>query len=330
MKILIVRVGRTGDMVMITPAFSALLDKYPDAEFTLLTSPEGKRTLFDFSDKIESFQIYRRKKLFSLMERGAIKKIISKRQFDHIYCFENNSSYYRLFSQSKAQVHDLRSVKGKKHYAQLCLDLISNGSENTHGFFPLYLPVDKATENKTRAYLNQFGITERSFLLAIHPTFSGAEKRLRTIKHKKNKLWPPESFGELSYRLRIYAEKNHIDLRIIMNLMPEQCRFGRKIVQYSRGSVEILSPTPDFQAYKAFLKRANLLLTPDTGPMHIAAALGTSVVALFAGKDPEDCGPFVPETKRMVLRAEETVFPERGIAAISVDDVYEACIKWIG
>ena len=42
-KILIIRVGRAGDMVMCTPALSALLDHYPDAEFTFLTSAEGKQ-----------------------------------------------------------------------------------------------------------------------------------------------------------------------------------------------------------------------------------------------------------------------------------------------
>lgn len=43
MKILVIRIGRAGDMVMITPALSALIDKYPNAEITVLTSPDGDR-----------------------------------------------------------------------------------------------------------------------------------------------------------------------------------------------------------------------------------------------------------------------------------------------
>jgi len=44
-KILIVRVGRVGDMVMITAALKAILDEYPQAEIHVLTGADGKRVL---------------------------------------------------------------------------------------------------------------------------------------------------------------------------------------------------------------------------------------------------------------------------------------------
>jgi len=52
MKILVIRIGRAGDMVMITPALMALTKKYPDAEITILTSPNGRRILNDFHPQI--------------------------------------------------------------------------------------------------------------------------------------------------------------------------------------------------------------------------------------------------------------------------------------
>ncbi len=48
MNILAVRVGRVGDTVMMTPALTALIKYYPDAEITLLVSPVGKLLLNDF------------------------------------------------------------------------------------------------------------------------------------------------------------------------------------------------------------------------------------------------------------------------------------------
>ncbi|MFQ5598169.1 MAG: glycosyltransferase family 9 protein [Nitrospiria bacterium] len=329
MKILIVRVGRTGDMVMMTPALSALLEKYPDAEFTFLTSPDGKRTLEGFSNQIKTFHILNRNRLLSFFGRRAVREMIQGGKFDHIYCFENKQRYYQLFRGSHAQIHGLSTLKGNKHYSQLLLDVVSNGIGYDIGAYPLSLPVSKHAEATNVSYLQGLGITDRSFLLAIHPSYNGAGKRFGSMTHKKNKRWPPEFYGELSCRLSAYGKKHAVDLKILMNLMPEECRIGEKIVESSRGCAEIVSLRPDFQQYKAFLKRADLLVTPDTGPMHIASALRTPVVALFAGKDPGDCGPFAPNEQVSILRAEETDRPEIGIAAIRVEDVFTACVKWI-
>lgn len=60
--------------------------------------------------------------------------------------------------------------------------------------------------------------------------------------------------------------------------------------------------------------------------MHVAAAVGTPVVALFAGKDPNDCGPYGDPLRCRVLRAEdEAAGRNRGLAAIPVERVVEAC-----
>ncbi|MEC4678762.1 MAG: hypothetical protein VST69_08430, partial [Nitrospirota bacterium] len=118
MKVLIIRAGRTGDMVMLTPALKALLNKYPEAEFMFLTSPDGKRTLGDFSPRITRFWIYNREKVFSFLSRGTIQKKISEAQFDHVYCFEHNPSFQRLLVDSKAKIHGFWEDMGQKHYCQ--------------------------------------------------------------------------------------------------------------------------------------------------------------------------------------------------------------------
>lgn len=67
----------------------------------------------------------------------------------------------------------------------------------------------------------------------------------------------------------------------------------------------------------------NLLVSANTAPMHIAAAVNTPVVALFDGLLPEDCGPFMPSEQYTVLRAEETGKTEAGIAAITPESVLD-------
>lgn len=327
MKILIVRVGRTGDMVMCTPALSALLKYYPNAKFTFLTSDDGKRILGDFSERIEDFWIYNRKHLLPFAARRSINRNIVKGKFDHIYCFESNPAYHRLFAGSKARIHGLHHIPENTHYSQALLDVVSKGLGRRIGFHSLHLRVKDCAVKATNDYLESCGITGNTFVLALHPTFSGINNWIKLLKHRRHKFWPVASFGKLGSRLRQYAGRKNLDLRIVMNLMPDELKIGKSIVQHGRGSMEILSPEPDIQNYMAFLKRADLLVVPDTGPLHIAAAVGTHVIALFSGKSPKDCGPFARPEQSTVLRSEDTETPEKGIAAISVDSVYHACVE---
>jgi len=61
--------------------------------------------------------------------------------------------------------------------------------------------------------------------------------------------------------------------------------------------------------------------------MHLGAAVNTAIVAFFSMKDPADCGPYMDPDRFTILRSEDSDRPEQGIASISVDTVYEACIS---
>ncbi|MCK5092289.1 MAG: hypothetical protein KAR30_07145, partial [Gammaproteobacteria bacterium] len=124
-------------------------------------------------------------------------------------------------------------------------------------------------------------------------------------------------------------KKTGFELKIIMDLLPDERELGEKIVAASGNRVLLLTPRPDFERYKAVIQRANLLITPNTGPMHIGGAVGTSMVALFAGMSPEDCGPYVPKEQYVALCAEDTDSPELGISAISPTKVFKACREFL-
>jgi ADP-heptose:LPS heptosyltransferase len=114
-----------------------------------------------------------------------------------------------------------------------------------------------------------------------------------------------------------------------MDVLPEERRLVEAIEKESGGTVRLISAPPDFERYKAVLERMALLVTPDTGPMHIAAAIGTPLVALFSRKSPEDCGPFMPADKYRVLRAEDAPHPEFGLTAITPESVFDACTPFL-
>jgi heptosyltransferase-1 len=85
----------------------------------------------------------------------------------------------------------------------------------------------------------------------------------------------------------------------------------------------------------ALTRRASLFVGGDTGPMHLASALGVPLVAIFGPTDPARNGPYVgrfvvlrsPESKRDHTRRSE---PERGLLSITVEQVTEAALSLLG
>jgi len=153
---------------------------------------------------------------------------------------------------------------------------------------------------------------------------SGDRKFGRNKKSLPHRNWPISYWGELCRLIKNYAKEHQQTIQIIMDLMPEEEELGQEIIKKSQNSVKLLTPQPDFERYKATLARMDLLIVPNTGPMHIAAAVGTNIVSLFSIHNPKDCAPFTDENKLVVLRAEDRKQPELGLAAISVEDVFQA------
>ena len=324
MKILVVRIGRAGDMVMITPALNALADKYPESEITILTSPDGQRVLKGFHSQIKNVWILDRKKLFPFIQRVQLSRAIQKSDFKHIYCFETKKSFTKLFKNSNAQQHILHNVKNSEiNFADRCLRLID--PTLTKKQYPVFLPVQDDARRRAQTILQQAGIPEDVFLIGIHPSYSGLGKKFgRNKKSLPHRNWPVSHWGALCKQITDYAKENGHNIQVIMDLMPEEKELGLSIIKESKNSVSLITPPPDFERYKATLARMDLLIVPNTGPMHIAAAVGTNIVSLFSIHNPKDCAPFTDENKLKILRAEDCQHPEHGLAAISAENVFHA------
>ncbi len=87
----------------------------------------------------------------------------------------------------------------------------------------------------------------------------------------------------------------------------------------------------------ALISRCKLFITNDTGPMHIADALGVPIVAVFGPTDPLTTSPF--SNKHTIIRKElecspclERICPlghHNCMKMIQVDEVFQACVKWL-
>lgn len=308
---------------MITPALRALLDSYPDAEFHLLTSPDGQRVLRHYSPRLTRFFVHRRSAWLAALQLRRLRGEIARTGYDRVFCFELNPTFTRLYAGLPLQAEAIDMGRPEAHYARRCLDVVSRATGRRYDDYWLNLPVTEPGRAKALAMLADHGIGADTFVVGFHPTYSGVKKATWRRNLADAKLWPPENFAALARLLTEYGAAHGLQLRIIMDLIPEEQAVGAGIVRLSEGRVTLMTPPPDFQRYVATLERMDLLVTPDTGPMHIAAAVGTRFAALFGGTRPEDCGPYVPDAQFRILQPPPGA---QGIAAIAPERVFAACV----
>jgi ADP-heptose:LPS heptosyltransferase len=101
----------------------------------------------------------------------------------------------------------------------------------------------------------------------------------------KSKCWPAERFGTLCAEMW----KRH-GMRSVINLAPGEEDLGQAVIANSLQAKPIVY-CPALQDLAALLSQALLVVGGDTGPLHLAAALGTRVIALFGPTDASRNGP---------------------------------------
>lgn len=103
-----------------------------------------------------------------------------------------------------------------------------------------------------------------------------------------NKRWPPERYGEVAAFVREVC-----DLQPYVLWGPGEEALAREVVARSAGAARLAPPTT-MGDLVAIARDAALMVSGDTGPLHIAGAAGTPLVAIFGPTDPARNGPWSP------------------------------------
>jgi lipopolysaccharide heptosyltransferase I len=110
-----------------------------------------------------------------------------------------------------------------------------------------------------------------------------------------SKLWPAEGFGAVAQALRQRG------LPALVTWGPGEHALAERVAAASAGAAQVAFATT-LREYVELARRARLVVAADTGPLHIACALGTPVVGIFGPTDPARNGPFAPDDE-VVRRA---------------------------
>jgi heptosyltransferase-3 len=100
------------------------------------------------------------------------------------------------------------------------------------------------------------------------------------------KAWPPDRFAELADRLAA-----RLECRLLIGGDPAERGLAERIRERARSRPAVVAGRTSLLQHAALLKRCALFVGNDNGPMHMAAALGIPVVALFGPSNPAEWGP---------------------------------------
>lgn len=329
-----------GDAVMCEPALRGLQGLFPDAQVTLLVKPAVADLFVGHPavTRLLTYDIKGRHAGFS--GKWALAKQLRRQGFDLAVLFQN--AFEAAFLTFLARVPrrygyatDGRSVllsdpvavpdpRMLLHQVRYYWDLLK--PLGLMGDPPVpELVVLPEEEQAMMGRCAQGGLTPTDIVVGINPgsTYGDAKR------------WLPERFAEVTERLcrTIHTSPGQQVSVVIFGAKGEE-RLGQDIAARLSSRSLVLSGATTIRELMAAVKRCSLLLTNDTGPMHIASAFKVPVVAVFGPTDwrttspfggahaivrePVDCAP-------CLLR--ECPIDHRCMTRVTVDQVYEAATK---
>jgi len=296
-NILVIRDGRLGDVLMISPVINWLSGKFPKAQLDVIVGQYGS-FIFEENPIINNLILYN--KNASIIEQiKFIKKL--RNRYDLIVILEANSHYKILAYLISAKVRI--GISGKLN---CLLDYHYSWDKSTHAILnnlnvlrPLFSENDSPSNamslylsdryiEKAYTFLKDNNVNTNKLLVFVHPA-CGANDVLRP--------WPKKHIATLADLL---IEK--LNAKVILHAGPNEKIIVKEIQTLMRYNPIINNKCIGTTA--ALIKFANIFVGPDTGTLHIANALKTPIIALFGPSSTEDCGPIGPKERIIVLKKE--------------------------
>jgi lipopolysaccharide heptosyltransferase II len=295
-NLLCVRLDSLGDVLMTTPAIRALKEAAPNRRIALLTSPAGAEVA-SLVPEIDDVIVYDAPWMKATAPRSdsrpeyAMAARLRRGAFDgaviftvysqnplpsaflcHLadiplrlaHCRENP---YQLLTD---RVREPEPEEGVRHEVRRQLDLVAAiGCRASDERMSLRVPGD-ATD-RVLDVLDQLGVDRERPWVVVHPGASAPSRR-----------YPPAGFAEAARRL---IEED--GSQVVFTGSERECELVEQIRSAMDAPSHSLAGRLDLGELAALLALAPLLIANNTGPAHVAAAVGTPVVDLYALTNPQ-------------------------------------------
>ncbi len=296
MKILIIKPSSLGDIVHTLPAVEILRRSLNDLHVSWVVNDSFEHLLRPFSIADKLF-LFRRSRWLNPKHWGELLNFllqIRKEHFDIVLDFQGlfRSGFITGFSQAPRRIGFADAREGASFFytesVSVPLEIKHALEKNVylvkHVFncsgdpvFPA-LVIDSATEYRAKQLFESCGFKSDAPILAVAP-----------VARWQTKTWPAQFFAQV---LDAVAD-NRPDCQIwLLGTKADSGSAAELIRLCHRCNLHDLTGKTELDTLMHTLQLTDVLLTNDSGPMHLAAALGTATVALFGPTDPVRTGPY--------------------------------------
>jgi heptosyltransferase-2 len=315
MKIIVVLLGRIGDMILATPMFSEIKKGYPDCELHVLAGRNNFNVLTN-NPNVNKILVYH-KSLFSLIKTYFELK---NQKYDFLIDpkdhFSSESKLISFLSKAKTTIGfnqigtksfdvsiSTQEENSQLHYVQRCIKALEYLKINLH-------------EQITRPELFLSPISEEY----VDNELSGISDYLliNVSASSDYRMWVIDKWIEFIKIISEFEEK------IIMLYQSSNKDLVYHIIEHSSKVIGVQSD--NIQDAFSIVRRAKLLVTPDTSLVHIASAFNIPVLGLYICNE-ANFNKFYPlsDISEVVKSPDEVV----GIKSISVNQLYEGYLRII-
>ena len=302
MKILIVRLSALGDIVHALPVLAAIKHAKPDAQVDWLVE-ENYASILSLAKGLHRRIIVRARTSFVTPE--AIS-------FGGLSGYHAAAKY--LWNQDYDVALDLQGLIKSAMWARISFATRVVGFDEpnlrepqaaflySETVTPLGRPSGAHVIHKNLSILSALQITPGPIEIPLTPQASedttaaidtaGGPLRYIVLNPGAawpNKRWPPERFGALAAALR-----DRTGLRSLITWGPAERELADSVVRASSGAATV-APATSVSDLAVLMREAALVVSGDTGPLHIGAAMGTPLVGLYGPTWPERNGPWAPD-----------------------------------
>jgi len=331
-----------GDAVMGTPALMDLRDAYPEAKITLLARPTIAELLKGHPGIDEVFVYDYKGKHKGVLGKVALIRALRAQHFEMAILLQNAFEAAFLTFLSGVPERWGYATDGRRLFLSRGID-VPQQEGRVHQMEYFQRLIGELTGVQTKRAPNLMVREEEEQLVDEEfPNLArGSGDEVIGVNpgsvYGTAKRWLPERFADVADQLienrqRALSPERAVKCVIVGGLGEED--LGLTVGRYMKNQPIVLSGKTTVRQLLVIIKRCSLFLTNDTGPMHIASALGVPVVAIFGSTDPVHTAPFPNQST--IVKSSVRCSPcllrhcpidHRCMTGVSVEEVYRAALE---
>lgn len=334
MKILIIKPSSLGDIIHALPFLKAVKDSYPESQVDWVVS-KNLKGLLEENPLINELIVFDKDSWKNLRNIPATFKEIKalKKKL--------GSKYYEII----ADLQGLLRSGLITHFTPGALKIgFADAREGSTLFYGKKVRTDEAVHavDKNLLMAKAIGASVKKAEFPLYVNSAARDKMMGKLQNSNeyvliapsarwpSKRWPPEYFASL-------ISKIHMPVVITGGI--SDIAIVKEIKDESPGNIIDLCGRTDLKELVALIDGARVIVSNDSGPMHIAAALNKPVIALFGPTDYEKTGPYGWQNNKdlNVLRASAQCSPcfkkrckdLKCMKGITVETAYKALRRYL-